>query len=200
MTIKTVSGGVRGEKGTGTAFEYEIAKEVFLSLVGTAFDREVEDYKAENAKSGGMVAQFLHAYGVSADKMEKSGLNPFPIEWPRDAEKVPLEWDEVYKIIELPAGEAKKLSEKARAEYDEGLEKQANHFIALRAERLEMTFGPAHVEEWFTAIDFETPRAKKVAVPLEIRQAKYDAQSAAMEGAGLDKEFIESAIGKRPLK
>ena len=144
MTIKTVSGGVRGQAGTGTAFDYQIEKDVFLALVEKVFDREVEDYKPENVKAGGMVAQFLHAYGASADKLEKSGIAVFP---------------------------------------EKGGE-----------------FGSEHVESWFTAIDFETPRQKKVAVPLEQRQAKWDATSAAMEGAGLDKEFIESAIGKRPLK
>jgi hypothetical protein len=144
MTIKTVSGGVRGEKGTGTEFHYAIEKETFLGLVGAAFDKEVEDYKAENVKSGGVIAQFLHAYGVSADKMERSGLNPFP---------------------------------------DKGEE-----------------FTSENVEKWFEAVEFETPRQKKVAVPLEQRQAKWDATSAAMTGAGLDLAFVESAIGKRPVK
>ena len=144
LTIKTISGGTRGVAGSGTPFEYRIEKEVFLSLVGKVFAREVEDYKAENVKSGGLVSQFLHAYGASADKLEKSGIEVFPDKWE--------------------------------------------------------DFTEANAEKWFEAVDFETPRAKKVAVPLEERQAKWDATSAAMAGAGLDKDFIESAIGKRPAK
>lgn len=144
MKIKTISGGIRGQANSGTAFEYEIEKETFLSLVGKVFDREVEDYKPENAKSGGAIAQFLHAYGASAEKLEKSGLNPFP---------------------------------------DSG-----------------GTFNDGNVQTWFEVMDFETPRQKRVVVPLEQRQAKWDATSAAMEGAGLDKTFIEGAIGKRPVK
>ena len=144
MTIKTTSGGTVGVKDSGTAFEYTIEKETFLKLVGTVFDREEEDYKPENVKAGGMVSQFLHAYGVSATKMEKSGLNPFP--------------------------------------NTGGL------------------FNGDNVDEWFKAIDFETPRQKRVAIPLEVRQAKWDATAKAMELAGLDKEFIEGAIDKRPVK
>ena len=144
MTIKTVSGGTRGQKDTGTAFDYTIEKAVAVALFEQAFDKEVEDYKAENVKSGGMIAQFLHAYGASADKLEKSGVAVFP---------------------------------------EKGEE-----------------FTMENVEKWFEAVEFETPRQKKVAVPLEQRQAKWDATAAAMEGAGLDRAFVESAIGKRPLK
>lgn len=144
LTIKTVSGGTRGVAGTGTAFEYRITKEVFLTLVEKVFTREVEDYKESNVKSGGLISQFLHAYGASADKLEKSGIEVFPDKWE--------------------------------------------------------DFTEENMEKWFEAIDYETPRQKKMAVPLEQRQAKWDATSAAMAGAGLDSAFIESAIGKRPTK
>jgi len=143
MTIKTTSGGTVGVKDSGTAFEYGIEKAVFLKLVETAFDREEEDYKPENVKAGGMVSQFLHAYGVSATKMEKSGMNPFP---------------------EL-GGE----------------------------------FTESNIGDWFKVIDFETPRQKRVVIPLEERQAKWDANSAKMAPFMSVDEIID-AIGKRPAK
>lgn len=144
MKIKTTSGATRGVKDSGTTFEYYIEKETLLSLVGQVFDREVEDYSPEHETAGGAVSQFLHAYGVSADKMQKSGLNPFP---------------------------------------EQGEE-----------------FTMESITRWFEVLDFKTPRAKKVAVPLEERQAKWDATAKVMELAGLDREFIEGAIDKRPVK
>lgn len=143
MTIKTTSGATRGVKDSGTTFEYGIEKEVFLSLVGQVFDREVEDYDSEHETAGGAISQFLHAYGVSADKMEKSGLNPFP---------------------------------------ERGGE-----------------FTMESITKWFETLDFKTPRAPKVKVPLEQRQAKWDATSAKMLPF-MPLEEIEEAIGKRPLK
>jgi len=142
MKIKTISGGTRGQKDTGTSFEYDISKAAFLDIVGRVFDREAEDYKPENAKAGGLVSQFLHAYGVSADRLEKSGLMPFPEKGEWTAE---------------------------------------------------------NTESWFNALDFETPRAAKVKVPLEERQAKWDSLSSKMSQF-MDGAEIESAIGKRPLK
>ena len=49
-----------------------------MALIGEVFDKEVANSNPENAKSGGAVSQFLHSYGVTADKMEKSGRDPFP--------------------------------------------------------------------------------------------------------------------------
>lgn len=78
LSIRATSGGERGTKGSGTAYNYGIMKGTFLTLIGVVFDKEVENSKPENAKSGGAISQFLHSYGVTADKMEKSGRDPFP--------------------------------------------------------------------------------------------------------------------------
>ena len=143
MTIKTTSGGTVGIKDSGKTFKYEIEKETFLNLVGKVFDREVEDFSPEHETAGGPVAQFLHAYGVSATKMEKSGMNPFPA--------------------------------------------NGEEFTEVNALR------------WFETLDFKTPRAKKVTIPLEERQAKWDANSAKMTPFMSAEEIID-AIGKRPAK
>jgi uncharacterized protein YfcZ (UPF0381/DUF406 family) len=199
MKIKTTSGATRGVKDSGTTFEYYIEKETFLALVGRIFDREVEDYSSEHETAGGAVSQFLHAYGVSADKLEKSGVPAFPAVWLKDEDGRDLAWDEVYAVDEMSEEAVAKLTEKERGVYEEGLEVQADKFIALRDERIKMEFGPAHIEKWFEALDFKTPRAKKAVVPLVERQTKWDATCAKMSPFMSMEEIIE-ALGKRPLK
>ncbi len=78
LPIRAVSGGERGAKDSGKKHNYLLPKAAFMALVGEVFDKEVERSNAENAKSGGAVSQFLHSYGATADKMEKSGIDPFP--------------------------------------------------------------------------------------------------------------------------
>lgn len=195
MKIKTTSGGTRGQAGTGMNFAYEIEKETFLSIIGEVFKREAEDYKPENVKAGGMISQFLHAYGVSAEKLEKSGIAAFPLPWPLDEEGKPESWESVYSVPEISAEDYEKLTD----EQKEALESEAERLIGLRDERLAMTFGKWHAGEWFKAIDFETPRAAKVKVPLEERQAKWDGLSNKMSQFMSTAE-IEEAIGKRPAK
>jgi len=78
LAIRVTSGGERGKEGSGKQYSYSLPKAAFMALVGEVFDKEVENSKAENAKSGGAVSQFLHSYGVTADRMEKAGRDPFP--------------------------------------------------------------------------------------------------------------------------
>lgn len=78
LAIRAQSGGERGNKDAGKKFDYTISRGDFLDLVGKVFDKEVENSKPENAKSGGAISQFLHSYGATAEKMEKSGAVPFP--------------------------------------------------------------------------------------------------------------------------
>ena len=78
LPIRATSGGERGAKDSGKKHNYLLPKAAFMALVGEVFDKEVERSNGENAKSGGAVSQFLHSYGATADKMEKSGIDPFP--------------------------------------------------------------------------------------------------------------------------
>ena len=78
LSIRAVSGGERGNKEAGKKYDYLLPKAAFMALVGEVFDKEVERSNPENAKSGGAISQFLHSYGATADKMEKSGIDPFP--------------------------------------------------------------------------------------------------------------------------
>jgi hypothetical protein len=80
LPIRAVSGGERGNKEAGKKYSYNLPKSAFLTLIGEVFDIEVERSKEGNAKSGGAVSQFLHSYGVTADRMEKCGRDPFPAE------------------------------------------------------------------------------------------------------------------------
>ena len=195
MKIKTTTGGVRGQAGTGTNFAYDIEKETFLSIIAEVFKREDEDFKPENVKAGGMVSQFLHAYGVSAEKLEKSGIAAFPLPWPLDDEGKPENWELVYNVPDISGEDYDKLKD----EQKDALESEAERLIGLRDERLAMTFGKWHAAEWFKVIDFETPRAKKIAVPLGERQAKWDGLSNKMSQF-MSAAEIEEAIGKRPAK
>lgn len=78
LKIKATSGGVRGQENSGQEFDYSISREAFLALVGKVFDTCAENANPENKKSGGHVSQFLHAYGVTADKLETFGETVFP--------------------------------------------------------------------------------------------------------------------------
>jgi len=78
LPIRATSGGERGVKDSGKSYNYNLPKAAFMALIGEVFDKEVANSNPENAKSGGAVSQFLHSYGVTADKMEKSGRDPFP--------------------------------------------------------------------------------------------------------------------------
>ena len=78
LPIRATSGGERGAKDSGKKHDYLLPKAAFMALVSEVFDKEVERSNGENAKSGGAVSQFLHSYGATADKMEKSGIDPFP--------------------------------------------------------------------------------------------------------------------------
>lgn len=78
LPIRATSGGERGNKEAGKKHDYLLPKAAFMALVGEVFDKEVERSNKDNAKSGGAVSQFLHSYGATADKQEKSGIDPFP--------------------------------------------------------------------------------------------------------------------------
>ena len=78
LPIRATSGGERGNKETGKKHSYLLPKATFMALAEEVFDKEVENSKPENTKSGGAISQFLHSYGVTADRMEKAGRDPFP--------------------------------------------------------------------------------------------------------------------------
>jgi hypothetical protein len=78
LPIRAVSGGERGAKDSGIRHDYLMPKAIFMALISEVFDKEVERSNKDNAKSGGAVSQFCHSYGATHDKMEKSGINPFP--------------------------------------------------------------------------------------------------------------------------
>lgn len=69
LKIKATSGGVRGQAESGQFFDYEIDREAFIGLMGQVFDLSADASKADNKKSGGLVSQSLHAYGVTAEKL-----------------------------------------------------------------------------------------------------------------------------------
>lgn len=110
LIIKAVTGGERRNKEAGQKFHYSIEKETFLNLVGEVFDKEVAAMKPENAKSGGAVSGFLHAYGVTADKMDKAGRVPFPEEGGEFTEEHVQDWLEVmeFKAPRNPGSRMKK--------------------------------------------------------------------------------------------
>jgi hypothetical protein len=78
LNIKATSGGIRGQADSGQAFDYLIDKDTFTALCGEVFDLCVKNASGDNKKSGGHVSQMLHAYGVTADRLEKYGESVFP--------------------------------------------------------------------------------------------------------------------------
>lgn len=98
---------IRGENG-GAKFNYLITKEQFLSLAGKVFDLEMGLSKPENAKSGGAISGFLHAYNLKGEMAEKAG---FSLDGWAFNEK---EWiDTVYPVaIELTPEQKKELAAK----------------------------------------------------------------------------------------
>lgn len=78
LNIKATSGGIRGQENSGQFFNYRIDKDTFTALCGDVFDLCVKNAGEDNKKSGGHVSQMLHAYGVTADRLEKYGEQVFP--------------------------------------------------------------------------------------------------------------------------
>jgi len=78
LPIRATAGGETGVKGSGIKHDYAIAKSVYLDLASRIFDRCVATSKPKNATSGGSVSGTLHAYGVKPERVEASGINPFP--------------------------------------------------------------------------------------------------------------------------
>lgn len=78
LNIKATSGGIRGQKDSGQFFNYTIDRESFIELASQVFDLAVKASSEDNKKSGGYVSQMLHAYGVTADRLEKYDGVVFP--------------------------------------------------------------------------------------------------------------------------
>jgi hypothetical protein len=78
LSIRTTAGGETGVKGSGVKHNYAISKAAYLYLASRIFDYCVAKSKPKNATSGGSVSGTLHAYGVKLEKVEASGINPFP--------------------------------------------------------------------------------------------------------------------------
>lgn len=65
---------IKAENG-GKFYDYTITKAEWVRLAELAFDAEVQgqkEAKTETKKAGGCVSGFLHAYGVTTEKDEKS--------------------------------------------------------------------------------------------------------------------------------
>ena len=115
LKIKATSGGVRGQAESGQLFDYSIDRESFIGLAGPVFDLALAAKNPENKKSGGYVSQMLHAYGVTADKLETFGGPVFPEdggEWKPENTEAWLEAMAMKKAREL-----KPLAER-QAEWD----------------------------------------------------------------------------------
>lgn len=72
ITVMKLS--IKAENG-GKFYDYTITKAEWLKLAELAFDAEVQgqkEAKKETVKAGGCVSGFLHAYGVTTEKDEKS--------------------------------------------------------------------------------------------------------------------------------
>ena len=142
LAIRAQSGGERGNKDAGKKFDYTISRGDFLDLVGKVFDKEVENSKPENAKSGGAISQFLHSYGATAEKMEKSGIDPFP------AARFNLIDPATQKVVAANVTEAE--GDKWLANYGSG--------VKPVWEPLPGAFNGENVETWLEVMEFKKPR------------------------------------------
>lgn len=116
LPIRATSGGERGNKEAGQKHNYMMPKAAFMALIGEVFDKEVERSDAENAKSGGAISQFCHSYGATADKMEKSGINPFPAEGGTFDGECMERWLEVMEFKAPRVGGPRKTAEEVTIE------------------------------------------------------------------------------------
>ena len=110
----------------GKFYNYTITREVYLGLAGQIYDLSVAKSKSDNAKSGALVSQSLHAYGCTGERETAYGEAVFPeaggeftvehaenwleaMEMKQKREKRPLaerqaKWDEDHaKLSELAA-------------------------------------------------------------------------------------------------
>jgi len=78
LKIKATSGGIRGQAESGQLFDYSIDRDSFIGLASQVYDLALAAMNPDNKKSGGYVSQMLHAYGVTADKLETYGSTVFP--------------------------------------------------------------------------------------------------------------------------
>ena len=79
-TVANGSLNIRTSEKDGQKYNYFIAREVWMKVADGAFTRAMEMSKEKNVASGGAVSSLLHAYGLKEDKMEASGIRPFPEE------------------------------------------------------------------------------------------------------------------------
>lgn len=70
LNIKAANGGKN--------YNYTIDRETYLKLAGQIFDLSAAKSKVENAKSGALVSQSLHAYGCTGEKEDAFGEAVFP--------------------------------------------------------------------------------------------------------------------------
>jgi len=177
LNIKATSGGIRGQENSGQFFNYRIEKDTFTALCGDVFDLCVKNAGEDNKKSGGHVSQMLHAYGVTADRLEKYGEQVFP------AVK--------FKGVHPDGGETKVFD--TLAELEENL---GERFSAFAVEEIPQTWNDKNTEAWMEAMNFKAKRGQK---PLEERQAEWDAKAATLIAAGLNPADYLSPK-QRPVK
>lgn len=108
LAIRATAGGETGVKGSGIKHDYVITKGAYLYLAGRIFDRCVATSKPKNATSGGSVSGTLHAYGVKPDKVEASGINPFPANGGEFTEENADKWLEAMDFVKPRAAGSRK--------------------------------------------------------------------------------------------
>ncbi len=99
LTIKTTSGADKNGNG-GVEYHYEIDKTDVLAIAGFLFDKAKEDQEknTDRVAKGGTIAQMLHAYGVSATKLENYGGDVFPDEGKTFSAENLSAWQEAFEF------------------------------------------------------------------------------------------------------
>lgn len=90
---------IRTSEKDGQKYNYFIGRDVWLKVADGAFTRAVEASKEKNVASGGAVSSLLHAYGLKEDKMEASGIRPFPKEGEEFTEESADKWLEAMAFV-----------------------------------------------------------------------------------------------------
>lgn len=171
---------IKAENG-GKFYDYTITKEEWLKLAGLAFDAELQgqkDAKTETKKAGGCVSGFLHAYGVTTDKDEKSKAAGNDSAFPN-----------LLYTLHLKGAAAPILE---NATYEECLETKNGK--NQEGDIFPTDCGDFDSTAWLVAWNHSTGRGSNI----EGRQKTYDAKAAEMRADGLSEEKILRYLGKRP--
>lgn len=69
---------IRTNEKNGEKYSYFIRRETWWKVADALFTRAASLSKDSSQASGGAVSGALHAYGLKEDKMQGSGIRPFP--------------------------------------------------------------------------------------------------------------------------